>query len=158
MTEATIEIISPFGTETITLAGPATVHVNLSSLRDVDGNGREEVPTELVAMNLTGFSTLLSSPVTVRVRPETKSPFKPSRGRIEENVNSTPGVLDVEIVQTHLRADPALPLSSFERQVLAADAQTQQAFQTFLQQNQMSSFARIIGRKSSDVISSVGNK
>ncbi len=60
---------------------------------------------------------------------------------------STPGVLDVEIVQTHLRADPALPLSAFERQVLQADRQTQQAFQTFLQQNRMSSFARIIGRK-----------
>ena len=60
---------------------------------------------------------------------------------------STPGVLDVEIVQTHLRADPALPLSAFERQVLRADRQTQQAFQTFLQQHRMSSFARIIGRK-----------
>ena len=60
---------------------------------------------------------------------------------------STPGVLDVEIVQTHVRADPALPLSEFERQVLGADQQTQQAFQTFLQQNRMSSFARLIGRK-----------
>ncbi len=59
---------------------------------------------------------------------------------------STPGVLDVEIVQAHLRADPSLPLSDFERQLLAADGQTQQAFQTFLQQHRMSSFARIIGR------------
>lgn len=60
---------------------------------------------------------------------------------------STPGVLDVEIVQTHLRADPALPLSEFERQVCLADQETRQAFQTFLQQNRMSSFARLIGRK-----------
>ena len=60
---------------------------------------------------------------------------------------STPGVLDVEIVQTHRHADPALPLSDFERQLLAADHETQHAFQTFLQQNRMSSFARIIGKK-----------
>ncbi len=60
---------------------------------------------------------------------------------------STPGVLDVEIVQTHLRHDPSLPLSGFDRQLLGADRQTLEAFQTFLQQNRMSSFARIIGRK-----------
>ena len=59
----------------------------------------------------------------------------------------TPGVLDVEIVQTHLRANPGLPLSDFERRLLAADHETQQAFQTFLQQHRMSSFARIIGKK-----------
>ena len=60
---------------------------------------------------------------------------------------STPGVLDVEIIQNHVRRDPELPLSAFERQLLAADASTREAFQTFLQQNRMSSFARIIGRK-----------
>lgn len=60
---------------------------------------------------------------------------------------STPGVLDVEIVQTHLRHDPSLSLSGFERQLLGADRQTLEAFQAFLQQNRMSSFARIIGRK-----------
>lgn len=61
---------------------------------------------------------------------------------------STPGVLDVEIVQTHLRHDPTLQLSDFERQVLAADQQTREAFQTFLQQHRMSSFARMIGKTS----------
>lgn len=60
---------------------------------------------------------------------------------------STPGVLDVEIVQTHVRYDPARSLSGFERQLLSADRETLEAFQTFLQQNRMSSFARIIGRK-----------
>lgn len=60
---------------------------------------------------------------------------------------STPGVLDVEIVQAHAQRDPSLPLSGFERQLLSADRRTLEAFQIFLQRNRMSSFARIIGRK-----------
>lgn len=60
---------------------------------------------------------------------------------------STPGVLDVEIVQAHLRHSPSLPLSQFERQLLVADASTQTEFQSFLQQHGMSSFARIVARK-----------
>ena len=60
---------------------------------------------------------------------------------------STPGVLDVEIVRTHLQHDPSLPLSGFDRKLLGADQQTLEAFQTFLQQNRMSSFARIVGRR-----------
>jgi hypothetical protein len=60
---------------------------------------------------------------------------------------STPGVLDVEIVQAHFQRDPSLPLSAFERQLLAADADTQRAFQEFLQAQGLSSFARLVGRK-----------
>lgn len=60
---------------------------------------------------------------------------------------STPGVLDVEIVQAHLRHYPDLPLSAFERSLVAADDDTQTAFQTFLQQQRLSSFARLVGRK-----------
>jgi hypothetical protein len=62
---------------------------------------------------------------------------------------STPGILDVEIVQAHLRHDPAIPLSSFERALLASGEETQRAFQAFLQENRMSSFARIVGKKRS---------
>jgi len=62
---------------------------------------------------------------------------------------STPGVLDVEIVQAHLRHDPLLPLSAFERQLLAANSDAHAAFQSFLQQRGMSSFARVVGRKQS---------
>jgi hypothetical protein len=62
---------------------------------------------------------------------------------------STPGVLDVEIVQAHLRYDPSLPLSPFERQLLAADSEAHAAFQSFLQQRGMSSFARIVAMKQS---------
>ena len=60
---------------------------------------------------------------------------------------STPGVLDVEIVLAHLHHDPALPLSTFERQLLDADGETHAAFQAFLQQQGLSSFARIVARK-----------
>ena len=62
---------------------------------------------------------------------------------------STPGVLDVEIVQAHLRADPTLPLSDFERWIVGADGETRSEFQTFLQRRGMSSFARIVARKAS---------
>ena len=60
---------------------------------------------------------------------------------------STPGVLDVEIVRTHVQHDPSLPLSAFERQLVEADGETHEAFQTFLQQRGLSSFARIVTRK-----------
>jgi hypothetical protein len=59
---------------------------------------------------------------------------------------STPGVLDVEIVQGHLKHDPDLKISEFERQIVTADAEKREAFQIFLQENLMSSFARIVGR------------
>ncbi len=61
---------------------------------------------------------------------------------------STPGVLDLEIVKAHLHDDPSIPLSGFERRLLEAGAETQQAFQAFLQERGMSSFARIVGRTS----------
>jgi len=60
---------------------------------------------------------------------------------------STPGVLDVEIVNAHLQRDPSLPLPAFERQLLGADRDTHEAFQAFLQQRGLSSFARIAARK-----------
>ena len=62
---------------------------------------------------------------------------------------STPGLLDVEIVEAHLRHDPSTPLSVFERQLIQADAETRAAFQAFLQERALSSFARIVARKPS---------
>jgi hypothetical protein len=59
---------------------------------------------------------------------------------------STPGVLDVEIVNAHRRLDE-IALSPFEKQLLDSDQQTREAFQTFLQQNRLSSFARIVARR-----------
>ncbi len=60
---------------------------------------------------------------------------------------STPGVLDVEIVLAHLQRDPTIPLSAFERQLLRADRETHEALQAFLQQERLSSFARLVARK-----------
>ena len=60
---------------------------------------------------------------------------------------STPGVLDIEIVKEHLRMDSAIPLSPFERQIVSAGDESRSAFQGFLQQSGLSSFARIMGVK-----------
>ncbi|MDO8527434.1 MAG: hypothetical protein Q7T03_07100 [Deltaproteobacteria bacterium] len=60
---------------------------------------------------------------------------------------STPGVLDVEIVKSHLNHNPDTSLSTFEKKLLGADRVTHTAFQSFLQQSNMSSFARIVARK-----------
>lgn len=60
---------------------------------------------------------------------------------------STPGLLDVEIMQAHLAEDPSLELPPFERALVTADEETRQAFQTFLQENRLSSFARLVGIK-----------
>lgn len=60
---------------------------------------------------------------------------------------STPGVLDVEIVQAHLAQDPSLPVSCFERALALADEPVRQAFQSFLQEKGLSSYARLAARK-----------
>lgn len=60
---------------------------------------------------------------------------------------STPGVLDVEIVQSHRKQNQQLPLSAFERHILDSDEESRSQFQSFLQQRGLSSFARIVGRK-----------
>ena len=60
---------------------------------------------------------------------------------------STPGMLDVEIVQAHLRRDPTIAISRFERQLVDTDGDARQAVQAFLQQQGLSSFARLVARK-----------
>lgn len=62
---------------------------------------------------------------------------------------STPGMLDVEVVQAHRQRDPSLTLSAFEDQLMRADRETREAFQVFLQQQRFSSFARFVGRRGS---------
>ena len=64
---------------------------------------------------------------------------------------STPGVLDIEIVLAHLKEDPSLTLSTFERQIIRSDSQVKESFQTFLQQQAWSSYARIVARKTGNV-------
>lgn len=93
--EAVVEIETPWGSrEIVTLQGPTTVEVILSSLNDNDGNGQEQVQTEIVAMELTGSSPSFGN-VTIRLRDPLKSPFQRSTGEIEENANNNPGVLDI---------------------------------------------------------------
>lgn len=60
---------------------------------------------------------------------------------------STPGVLDVQIVREHLRMEPGLELSPFERELLSAPEEARAAFQSYLQEWGLSSFARIVARK-----------
>ena len=60
---------------------------------------------------------------------------------------STPGVLDVEIVRAHVQRSPAVALSPFERQLIAADVDTHAALQALLQERGLSSFARLVGRR-----------
>ncbi len=81
-TTAVMELQLPNGgSEVIQLAGPTTVHVffegpNEGDANDNDGNGLDEVQTEMVDMQLTGNSSF--GPVLVRLNPAI-----PSRGQIE---------------------------------------------------------------------------
>ena len=90
-----IEVQMPTGqAETVQLAGPMTWHVyfegpNMGDADDDDGNGLEEVETEIVSMSLTGEGSM--GPVIVRLRPNI-----PALGQIEEKENNTPGVLDLK--------------------------------------------------------------
>jgi len=92
-TRAFMEFQFPGGSVPIALSGPTTVHVffegpNEGDANDSNGNGRDDVGTEIVDMQLTGNSPL--GPVLVKLHPT-----KPSRGQIEETVNIQVGRLDV---------------------------------------------------------------
>ena len=79
------------GTELVNLSGPTTVHVNIppnGAATDTDGNGLDQVTTEMTELTLTGMSS--QGPVSL-----TLDPTRPTLGQIEETVNNTPGVLDV---------------------------------------------------------------
>jgi hypothetical protein len=80
--------------QNLSLSGPTEIRVNFEGdqegdAKDDNGNGRDEVPTELVQMNLFGFMpgggfAFLNLQFGV-----------PSLGVMEEMTNSTPDVLDV---------------------------------------------------------------
>jgi len=92
---AEITLISPEGTEEkIQLQGETIVHVffegeNEGNAADDDDDGREEVTTQIVELNLTGTSPSLG-PVTVQ-----QNFSSPSFGQIEETGNLTNGTLDL---------------------------------------------------------------
>jgi len=61
---------------------------------------------------------------------------------------STPGVLDMDIVESEYNKRPSLDISRFVRSMLeTGDEQLKQDFQNFLQSNRLSSFVRIVLRK-----------
>jgi len=87
------DLIGPKGSETVAVSGPATVHVYFEGAiegmaNDGDNDGYDDVVTEMVALQLTGMTSM--GPITVRVHPTI-----PSIGEIEETVNHTAGILDL---------------------------------------------------------------
>ncbi|GJL54195.1 MAG: hypothetical protein NPIRA02_13270 [Nitrospirales bacterium] len=91
---ALIGIETPSGSDTVILAGPTTIIVDILTIADADGNSREQVKTTMVQLELTGTSTLLG-PVILRLRDPAKSPFQRSTGEIEEEMDVQAGRLDV---------------------------------------------------------------
>lgn len=77
------------------LSGPSKMHIYIGSAgqaSDVNGNGFDEVITELTDLDLTGVDPTVGK---VRMRLD---PSRPSTGVIEEQVNNTPGLLDIPAV------------------------------------------------------------
>jgi len=95
---AEVDVRLPCGSEVpniVQLQGPTEVHVFLERLADTDGDGREQVPTEIVAMELTGPNPFGSGTVTVRLRDAAKDPFHRITGEVEEGENTQLGRLDL---------------------------------------------------------------
>jgi hypothetical protein len=78
-------------TETVNLAGPTTVEVAIppdGQASDTDGDGRDQVKTEMTQLDLHGSSSVGS--IQVRL-----DPTHQTLGEIEERANATPGTLDL---------------------------------------------------------------
>lgn len=88
--------------ETVVLEGRSAVEVwferNEGEAQDDDNNGRDEVMTRMVEMELKGTSSM--GPITVRL-----NPAMPSWGMMEEQENATPGILDLPPFTETGRAD-----------------------------------------------------
>ncbi|GMR08876.1 MAG: hypothetical protein BMS9Abin26_1885 [Gammaproteobacteria bacterium] len=88
------ELLLPTGAvETLNLSGSAQMNVFFEGTAegnafDNNGNGLDEVSTEMVDLNLTGTSSFGS--ITIGLNPSLGS-----TGLIEELINTTPGTLDV---------------------------------------------------------------
>ena len=86
-------------TELITLTGSATVRTfwDGPNAGDADdslfggGNGRDDVETRIVSLNLNGNSTM--GQIALQLNP---APPAPQFGLLEEQVNNTPGRLDID--------------------------------------------------------------
>jgi hypothetical protein len=89
-----MELIKPGGgVETVELTGFSSIYTKFAgpqegSANDNDPDGRDEVDTEMAALDLSGTSSL--GIVKMRLRPGIRS-----LGEIEEQVNNNPGKLDL---------------------------------------------------------------
>ena len=91
---AQVQFQTPLGNEVVNLSGSATMEVHMGELADTDGDGLEQVQTEIVRLDLQGNSQLFG-PLIVQLRSSTDDPLQPSVGEIEESENATLGVLDI---------------------------------------------------------------
>ncbi len=95
---ATLVLNTGLITETIALTGWTTV-LHATGLHgaasDWDGDGRDQIPTEIVQMDLQGALIEPTGHITLRLRGANLSPFQPSLGETEELTNTIPGRLDV---------------------------------------------------------------
>jgi hypothetical protein len=91
-TLAAITLETPLGRETVRLRGPTTVYVFIDeetgAASDSDGDGLDQVKTQMTRFDLRGYSSL--GPVVVRLNED-----RLSRGEIEEVANNTQGKLDI---------------------------------------------------------------
>ncbi len=84
--------IGGLGHSLVTLTGTAVQEVSVGAAgeaTDSDSDGLDQVQTELVTLNLTGIDPVFGA-VKLRLNPS-----RGSFGEIEEQVNNTPGILDV---------------------------------------------------------------
>jgi hypothetical protein len=92
--DASMDLLLPDGTQSmVNLNGQMTMNVYFEggaegTAYDDNGNGLDEVQTELTALNLNGNASV--GPISIELNPQS-----PSLGQLEEQVNNTPGVLDV---------------------------------------------------------------
>jgi len=89
-----IELVTPTGErELIELTGSSTMHVffegSAEGDADDDGNGLDEVPIEMVEMELVGMSSSLGQ-ITLSLNPSFSS-----AGQYEERENNISGLLDI---------------------------------------------------------------
>jgi hypothetical protein len=96
-TSAVFDLSGPSGTERIRLTGPSTANVAIGpngEATDSDGDGLDQVRTEMVQLDLAGNSPSLGT-LSLKLRDSTKDPFQRSFGEIEETSNTMTGRLDL---------------------------------------------------------------
>ncbi len=60
---------------------------------------------------------------------------------------TTPGKLDVHIVENMIKENPGIPLSHFSKQLVLQSDEVKQNFQHFLSSNQLSSHVQVVARR-----------